>query len=58
MEKLYNWLFHYNHNTNLWAAFSREDYVAYWNGTINSNNIYYHSDFQELIKILNTLTCI
>lgn len=55
---LYNWLFHYNHHTELWNAFHRDDHKAYWNGELNEHNIYQHKDFGELIKILKTLTCI
>jgi hypothetical protein len=29
---LYDWLFHYNHHTNSWAAFKREDIQDYFNG--------------------------
>ena len=58
MNNLYNWLFHYNPHTSLWAAYSREDHTGYWNGTIKKDNVYYHADFQELVKILNTTKCL
>jgi len=32
MEELHNWLFHYNPYTKSWAAFKRDDLVAYFNG--------------------------
>ena len=32
METLYDWLFHYNPFTKLWAAFKREDLIDYFNG--------------------------
>jgi len=32
MEELHNWLFHYNPYTESWAAFKRDDLVAYFNG--------------------------
>lgn len=32
-SELYNWMFHYNPHTEIWNAFNREDYFAYWNGT-------------------------
>jgi hypothetical protein len=55
---LYHWLFHYNHHTELWNAYHRNDHAAYWNGTINENNIYRHKDLMNLLKILKTLECI
>jgi hypothetical protein len=55
---LYNWLFHYNHHTKLWNAFHRDDHAAYWNGTLQENNIYQHSDITMLLKTLNTFKCI
>lgn len=32
MDALYNWVFHYNPHTKLWAAFQREDFQDYFNG--------------------------
>ena len=32
-DNLYDWLFHYNHHTNLWSAFKRSDLQDYFNGT-------------------------
>jgi hypothetical protein len=39
---LYNWLFHYNPFTHKWDAFTREDYLDYFNGKkkpVSSSNI-------------------
>jgi len=39
---LYKWLFHYNIYTHKWCAFTREDYLDYFNGKkepISSSNI-------------------
>lgn len=55
---LYNWMFHYNHNTGLWSAFHREDHAAYWNGTLNKHDIYQHTNIDMLLKTLNTFKCI
>ncbi len=52
MDTLYSYMFHYNHHTKLWAAFHREDYSAYWNKTENEHNIYFHTDIDELIKMI------
>ena len=30
MNNLYDYLFHYNHHTGLWAAFTREQYRDYF----------------------------
>ncbi len=32
MDALYDWLFHYNSHTKLWAAFKREHMQDYFNG--------------------------
>ncbi len=44
MEKIYDYVFHFNHFTELWSAIPRELYNRYWNndeveGVIKSNNI-------------------
>ena len=44
MEKIYDYVFHFNHFTELWSAIPRELYNRYWNndeveGIIKSNNI-------------------
>lgn len=36
MEELHNWLFHYNPYTEAWAAFRRDDLVAYFNGDMTN----------------------
>jgi len=35
MENLYDWLFHYNHYTNVWNAFKRDDLNKYFNGELS-----------------------
>lgn len=32
-DKLYNWLFHYNHYKSKWFGFHRDDASGYFNGT-------------------------
>jgi len=44
MSRLYNYVFHYNHYTELWNAIPRELYVKYWDndeldGILKSKNI-------------------
>lgn len=51
MSKLYNYIFHYNHYTELWNAIPRELYVKYWDnddieGVLKSKN------FNTLIEII------
>lgn len=41
-DTLYQWLFHYNHYSEKWSAFKREDYVDVFNGKkkpLSSSNI-------------------
>ena len=35
MEQLYNYVFHYNHYTELWNAIPREMYNKYWDDDDN-----------------------
>jgi len=30
-KELYNYIFHFNHHTQLWYAIPRDDYREYWN---------------------------
>ena len=51
MEKLYDYLIHYNHFTKLWNAIPRDSYPAYWSnrkveGVISSKKI------QTLIELI------
>jgi hypothetical protein len=44
MNRLYDYIFHYNHFTELWSAIPRELYNRYWDnddikGTLKSKNI-------------------
>jgi hypothetical protein len=47
---LYDWLFRYNHYTNLWYAFYREDLINYYNGQATEYNVYHDKDINYLIK--------
>jgi len=49
---LYNWLFHYNHHTQLWYAFHREDHAAYWNGGKSKHPIIKSKQVSVLMEIL------
>ena len=33
-DNLYDWLFHYNHYTNMWNAIKRDDLNKYFNGEL------------------------
>jgi hypothetical protein len=55
MDKLYNWLFHYNHHTEKWTAFHREDTTAYWNGTATKYPVFVHKDYNKVIELVQTL---
>lgn len=42
--EIYDYVFHYNHHTELWYAIPRQVYVEYWNnfdteGVLKSKNI-------------------
>jgi hypothetical protein len=52
-SKLYSYLFHFNHITGVWNAFKREDYSAYFNGTIDPNKVTKNADVKVLEKYLS-----
>ena len=54
-EDLYSWLFHYNSYTDKWSAFHRDDVIAYWNGEETIHPVYSHTDFMDLINILDNM---
>jgi len=50
-DSLYDWLFHYNHYTQLWHTFKREDVQAYFNGTLlNVLSSKKHSTLVDIIS--------
>lgn len=52
-ESLYDWVFHYNHHTELWNVFQRKDYVEYFNNSSDPNLVVIKSkDIKSLINIL------
>lgn len=42
-DKLYNWLFHYNHYKGVWSAFHRDEAAKYFNGM--SKNVVSDKEF-------------
>lgn len=46
---LYKWLFHYNPFTHKWDAFTREDYLAYFNGEKKPIS---SSDINTLVELI------
>ena len=50
---LYDWVFHYNIYTGLWAAFKREDVTSYFSDSDNPELVVHKStDIKLLIDIL------
>ena len=49
-----NWLLHYNPYMELWFAFHREDYHAYWNGLTPTYPILKSKTVQTLEHMINT----
>ncbi len=48
MNKLYDWVFHYNHFTELWNAIPRDKYNNYWD----------NDDLDDVLKSKNINTLI
>jgi len=47
-ERLYGFVFHYNHMTKMWSSIPRDSYVDYWNG--KCVNCLKNRSFKNLIK--------
>lgn len=53
-SNLYGYLFHFNHHTNRWAAFKREDKDIYFNNMrVDSGKVIYSNKIEDLISYLN-----
>jgi len=52
MEVLYDYIFHYNPFTKLWAAIPRDKYNQYWND-IDSKQIIKSKSIDTLIVLIN-----
>ena len=48
-SNLYDWLFHYNHFTDKWSAFRRENYVQHFN---NGKDSIRSSNLNTLVEII------
>lgn len=51
MSKLYNYIFHYNHYTELWSAIPRELYVKYWDND-DVDGVLKSREISTLIEII------
>ncbi len=54
-QTLYEYLFHYNYLTNIWSAFTRENYKKYWNGELEEKEILQSRNAMVLVKIINKM---
>lgn len=52
MEKLYDYLFHYNHYEKYWFAFKREHKEKYFNGELTSEDFIKNQDIKILIGFI------
>lgn len=50
MTEIYNYVFHYNHNEDLWWAIPRESYNNYWNG--EKHECFFALTIKDLIDII------
>jgi hypothetical protein len=51
MSRLYDWVFHYNHFTELWHAVPREMYNRYWDND-DIKGVLKSKDINTLIEII------
>ena len=54
-DTLYLYLFHYNPYTGYWNAFNREDFGAYFNGTLEDKKIIKHKNIKVLTSFITNL---
>lgn len=52
MDTTYNYVFHFNHHTELWSAIPRELYLEYWNNP-DTEGILKSKDLNVLIYLIN-----
>lgn len=52
MNKLYNWVFHFNPHTNLWNAVTRDNYNELFSG---GKNVLRSKEINTLIKLITKL---
>lgn len=55
MKKLYNYLFWYNHHTNLWYAYHKEDYTNFANGEQTIYPSFKNSSIDVLIELIKKI---
>ncbi len=51
---MYNYLFHFNENTDLWSAFTRENKDKYFNGKLSNDEKLENKKIKVLIKTIKT----
>jgi hypothetical protein len=52
LDKLYDYLFHYNSFESTWYAFKRDDKEKYFNGELNKNNLLKSKEIKTLLEVI------
>ena len=52
LDKLYDYLFHYNSIESTWYAFKRDDKEKYFNGELNKNNLLKSKEIKTLLEVI------
>jgi hypothetical protein len=52
LNKLYDYLFHYNSFESTWYAFKRDDKEKYFNGELNKNNLLKSKEIKTLLEVI------
>lgn len=52
MERLHNYIFHYNHVTKTWNAIPRDKYAEYWNNS-KCQGVLCSSEMRVLLELIN-----
>jgi len=52
LDKLYDYLFHYNSFESTWYAFKRDDKEKYFNGELDKNNLLKSKEIKTLLEVI------
>ena len=52
-KKIYNYVFWFNHHTDLWHAIPREQYIDFFSGERKPTNVLKSKEINTLIFIIN-----
>jgi hypothetical protein len=55
MERIYNYVFHFNYMDNTWNAFTREQYKDYFNGELSKDKVLKSKNIMTLVGVIKKM---